>query len=85
MKIKVLQHHIDEGEKRNGRKCPIALAIHEQTGRQVFVGMTIDLLTTDPDIREGWCPVPAEAADFIDHFDTNRPAQAFEFEMPDIP
>lgn len=62
--IKVLQHHIDHGVRRNAFHCPIALALKEQFGfAEVSVGMHIY------SEKRKLCETPYEAICFIQRFD----------------
>jgi hypothetical protein len=79
MRIKVLQHHIDEG-RRASHSCPVALALAEQTGRQWYVCARFAETRNDEGVRE---VITADGLhDFVMHFDSGQePVEPVELEF----
>lgn len=77
MKVKVLQHHIDQGISRDVGACAIALALQEQFPEAVVsVGVTFAYVG-----GRYWEFAGYEARDFVADFDDGLPVSPFEFEM----
>lgn len=80
-RVKVRQKHIDEGSKGNGNNCPIALAIQDATGVEMFVGSSVYYPPKVYDENIVMDNTP-EITDFINDFDSDSPVQPFEFNLP---
>lgn len=83
MQVKVLQHHIDEGQRKSGTRCAIALALREAFPEALYVHVGADILI------EGFAstqrvPAPANARTFIRAFDRSQPVEPFTFELPPL-
>lgn len=77
MKVKVLQHHIDQGIRKDTERCAIALALQEQFPEmEVVVGLTCASVDMASWIFQG-----ADATNFVMRFDEGEPVEPFEFEM----
>jgi hypothetical protein len=76
MKIKVTQEHIDKGCPQLGRKCPIAYAIFEATGKRVVVGGRSVWFESKCHI-----PLPGIAAYFVITYDRGCNVSPFEFDL----
>lgn len=78
MKVKVLQHHIDQGERRKHDNCPIVHAIREQypDARGVSMNAYIEM---DGQI---WIP-PDNVREFVRNYDNDLPVEPFEFDLPE--
>jgi hypothetical protein len=75
--VKILQHHIDLGERGNAFHCPIALALKEQFGfAEVSVGMHI---YAD---HEKLCDTTLGALYFIQCFDRRGAVTPTVFDFP---
>ena len=85
MKIQVTEKHIKNGEPRSCEFCPIALAIKEVLGENVFVNNNFEVNWRSLDaIIDGdlFChTLPKEASQFIDMFDDNSKVRPLEFEL----
>lgn len=84
MHIKVLQHHIDEGQRRSAWYCAVALAVREQVpnSESVSVGAAVQ-------IDGKHYSMPNEAKSFIACFDRECPdryghVKPFEFDIEEI-
>lgn len=79
MKIKVLQHHIDEGTRQNAYFCAIALAIREQTGAG-------DVFVAPYSWVDGKCyMLTSEAKSFMCCFDRGCTEHLYPFEFDLLP
>lgn len=79
MRVKVLQHHIDQGKRGKVSSCAIALALQEQFPEAADIrvgqfGMVVNDYSWSFS-RESGIP------DFIRSFDAGLPVQPFEFEI----
>lgn len=72
--INVTQQHIKDGVPGDPHVCPIALAIHQTTGRS-HVKVEGYLFTID----HGMYFMPFSVRNFIDAYDNNEPVQPFSF------
>lgn len=72
--INVTQQHIDNGVSGDPHTCPVALAIHETTGRN-HVKVEAYQFTIDDNAYF----MPSSVRNFIDAFDSNEPVQPFSF------
>lgn len=85
--IQVTQDDIDKGVKNNTKFCPIARAMVRTLGLDgvddIFVGYTVAEVqyATDGPLEYLECPLPTEAKDFIEQFDTDHTVEPFEFEV----
>lgn len=81
MKIKVLQHHIEQGKKGSTTSCPIALALKEETGLVWQVGGYIY-----PDDIRGYGAeryiAPEDAIAFMAGFDSGESVEPCELDIP---
>jgi hypothetical protein len=75
--VKVLQHHIDLGVRKNAFHCAVALAIKEQYPEMGVVSVGVSLYA-DHKYRGA---IPPEAMEFISAFDRNRMVEPFEFDI----
>jgi len=85
MRITVTQEHIDTGWRGRAYQCPVALAIHEETGISFSVGCITAAIYSR---RESKITLPQSAQDFIRDFDCQFPVGPFSFEFnftPKIP
>ena len=80
MHVKVLQHHIDRGERGNAFHCPIAQALREQFPdvEKVSVGSVIYV----GENKVGG--TPQDAAEWICAFDRGKHVEPFEFDIVPI-
>jgi hypothetical protein len=85
MLVKVEQKHIDNGARRSCRRCPIALALREQTGTLWVVGSAF---ASEGEVKPAWKGVskriktlPDAVIRFFYEFDRNRPVKPLEFEL----
>lgn len=76
MLVFVEQRHIDEATRHKnaastprGTSCPLALALKEQTGQDLYVGC--DSVTT-PKGYTAWYRMTIEAKQFISQFDSSH-------------
>lgn len=75
MLVKVLQRHIERGERGHGAECPIALALKS-------VGFTnLTVLSTKWWCREfvGQAPFSKNVTKFVRAFDAGKPVHPFTF------
>lgn len=82
MKIRVTKKHIEEGHGGDAWRCPVALAIREQTGcRYVQVGRTgINIIPKR--CRAGrTVKLSRIATDFIVAFDRDKKVSGFTFDL----
>lgn len=77
MKITVTQEDIDNGERGDECRCPIALALN----RIVPGGKVHSYSAELPKGREE-IPLPSAACYFVEKFDTGKPVQPFTFDLP---
>lgn len=76
MKVIVTQEDIDNGDRTQSARCPIALAISRAYGiKNIAVGM--DRVTGMSKTR--WLPI--EAQNFVLAFDNGEPVEPFEFRL----
>jgi hypothetical protein len=80
MIIKVEQKHINEGQARKCKECPVALAMTKQIGIPIRVG-SISWYPDDNE-RHGY-RLPNFVKDKILLFDQDRYVAPFEFEISD--
>jgi hypothetical protein len=85
MTIHVTQHDIDNGVRREGRHCPIALAVERRTksdGTLEPIVLTDGQTTEITDVR-GYAQYlgPHEAIDFVADFDDHGNVEPFSFRM----
>ena len=78
MIVKVLQHHIDEGVKKNPFRCAIALAVQEKFPDAETVSVGSRIIIDD----KQW-ETPCAALSFMNAFDQDFPVGPFEFEVED--
>lgn len=76
MHVKVLQHHIDEGVKKNPFQCAIALAIREQFPQAGTVSVGTRIIVDD----NNW-ETPRAALAFMSRYDNEQYAAPFEFNV----
>jgi hypothetical protein len=86
MKVNVQQDDIEWGVRRSSQNCPIANALHRETGMLAIVGVNrIALYGKNEDgTREPfkvWGDVPLEVIAFITMFDAHAHVEPFEFEL----
>lgn len=88
MTISVTQQDIDYGIRRNGRECPIALALHRSgidhvvvTTRGIFIGEAA--LAYEEECALRYEPVKAcgSAFDFMVDFDNGRKVGPMQFNL----
>jgi hypothetical protein len=85
MKIEITQEHIDKGEARKARFCPIALALQQVTGKRC-AALERHIIINTTATRQV-LTMPQEAKLFISRFDSCDPderklATPFSFELP---
>lgn len=79
MIVNVKQEHIDDGEREDIERCPIALALREQTGDCWTVGpQGCEIEDADIFLR-----LPLIAQQFVKDFDTGNSVTPFSFELKD--
>ena len=77
MKVKVLQHHIEQGQPGKSMSCAIALALLEQFPEaEIFVRLDRAFIDSIAWLYSGDAP-----EQFIKSFDAGLPVSPFEFEM----
>ena len=76
MHVKVLQHHIDEGVKKNPFKCAIALAIREQCPQAKIVSVGSRIIVDD----SNW-ETPRAALAFMNKYDNEQCVAPFGFNV----
>lgn len=88
--VRVTDKHIADGVSCSSARCPIALALHEALaaeGVQQVQGLFVDETALrfthyiPADAHRYRAELPAEAAEFINHFDGALPVKPFEFEL----
>lgn len=77
-KIQVTRHHIDNGERNNCEKCPVARAILADYGEDITY-LSVEQGTID--INDLVYATPASVSQFINYFDDGQPVEPFEFEL----
>jgi hypothetical protein len=84
VEVSVTSAHIGQGIRRDGFRCPVALAITEVTG-DLDVEVEEDNIGFWVDGRFEYVRTPEEVAFFADEFDDGLPVQPFTFtlEVPD--
>lgn len=84
-RVRVQRHHIDNGARKDGFACPIALAIQEQGGYElgeVSVAGGLAIWPTGESFTSAWtASLTQDAADFIKNFDRGRFVAPFEFDV----
>lgn len=75
--VHVRQEHIDRGECHNPFKCPIALAMNNDTGELYSVG--VDSYHIEDSPRDFPRLLPRRAKQFIKLFDNKKPVIPFNF------
>ena len=99
MLVTVTPDHLREGEQQDAKKCPIALAMKECTGREWHVGVDIGeaktfLLRAGPyNAKVRTLRLPDEPTQFIEAYDDmpeieienlDHEGESFSFEIPDF-
>ena len=79
MKIKVTQDNIDAGKRCTSNFCPVALAFHDAGFPLAVVGPQDVCL--DKGDTATLRLLPAEAQNFVGHFDRGDEVEPFEFEV----
>jgi hypothetical protein len=79
MKIQVTQQHIDAGQKGSCTKDPVALALKEATGKEVWASPSY-LVWWEDEIRKN-VATPFKVYEFMRAYDNNEPVKSFEFEL----
>ena len=74
MRIQVTQQDIDNGTRREGDSCPIALACSR-------LGLEVDVHNTSIEIADKLHRLPHEAIRFVSNFDDGNDVLPFEFEV----
>lgn len=76
------QEYIDNGKRRQGDSCPIALAISEQVEEASFVSVgTCSAYYYDRALNNHFIKLPDEAKSFVTKFDKGELVEPFEFEL----
>lgn len=76
MHIKVCQHHIEEGVKKNPFQCAIALALQEKFPDAEAVSVGTRIIIDD----KQW-DTPRKALHFMSLYDRGDPVGPFEFDV----
>ena len=85
MRIQVTQKHIDEGERCDCIRCPVALAINECLPRGLYSVLnvwTAQILHRGKPMMSVVCDLPARVESVTSDFDSGRPVSPFSFELP---
>ena len=77
--VRVLRRHITKGVRRDGRKCPIALALKERGCRDVTVYYGSSFCWGGR--RRYLSELPNRVDTFIDRFDSGFPVRPFKFRL----
>jgi hypothetical protein len=70
--VEVTQEDIDKGERKNCFECPLALAIHRASGKQVQVGTKRVYMSDSSGTTVGSALLPKAARDIIRAVDTGN-------------
>jgi hypothetical protein len=79
LKIKVTQEHIDKGERKSERFCPVALALKEQTHERAFVLKENCYFLVRQYVPRKY-PMPKEVEEFVSKFDKGEKVDPFSFD-----
>ena len=84
MKVKITKKHIKKGKRKNPRKCPIALALHEtgEFGSLILIG-NCEITASYPGYDDPYYSftLPYECHLFTCDYDEGKPVKPFEFEL----
>lgn len=75
MRVEVKAEHIREGRPDDAGRCPVALALHEATGKRCSATWRALFL-------DGAClPIPKDVQEFVCRFDYGQPVAPFAFDL----